>query len=144
MGGVAAVLAVAAVVDHQHPLAVGAGGRVGHEQLQPPLVDLLVVPGGLRHEERQALQGSMLGAEDRFGAGQGGQGLVAVAWQQQALQVGAQAAALRQRAKQRIELGGVVLQRAGGGWAGQALGHRGTSASSANGSALQVLSSSLR
>src|SRR6266540_3187714 len=47
-----------------------------------------------------------------------------------ALQVGAQAAPLRQPAKQRVELGGVALQGTGGGWAGQALGHRGTSASS--------------
>src|SRR5205809_2573407 len=77
----------------------------------------------------------MLGADDRLGAGQRGQRLVAVSWQQQALQVGAQAAPLRERAKQRVELGGVVLQGAGGGWAGQALGHRGTSASSADGSA---------
>src|SRR6266542_1961335 len=64
------------------------------------------------------------------GSGQTGQGLVAVSWQQQALQVGAQAAPLRQPAKQRVELGGVALQGTGGGWAGQALGHRGTSASS--------------
>jgi hypothetical protein len=85
----------------------------------------------------------MLRAEDRFGAGQGGQGLVAVPRQQQTLQVGAQAAALRQRAKQRIELGSVVLQGAGGGWAGKTLGHRGTSASSANGSALHLPAPSL-
>src|SRR6266511_2456531 len=33
-------------------------------------------------------------------------------------------------ARQRVELGGVAPQGTGGGWAGQALGHRGTSASS--------------
>jgi hypothetical protein len=80
----------------------------------------------------------MLGADHRLGAGQGGQGLVAVAGQQQALQVGAQATPLGQGAEQWVELGGVVLQGAGGGWAGQALGHRGTFASSADGSALYV------
>jgi hypothetical protein len=141
--GLGAVFSVAAVVDDQHPLVVGAGGRVVTQQLQPPLVELLVVPGRLRQEELQALHGRMLRADHGFGAGQGGQGLVAVSWQQQALQVGAQAAALRQRAKQRVELGSVVLQGARGGWAGQALGHRGTSASSANGSALYVPTSSL-
>src|SRR6266540_6355598 len=39
------------------------------------------------------------------------------------LQVGAQAAALREPGEQGVELGGVALQRAGGGWAGKALGH---------------------
>jgi hypothetical protein len=51
VGGVVAVFAVAAVVDDQHPLAVWAGGRVAQQQLQPPLVDLLGVPGRLRHKE---------------------------------------------------------------------------------------------
>ena len=36
----------------------------------------------------------------------------------------AQAAALRERAKQRVELPGVVLQQAGCGWTGAAGGHR--------------------
>jgi hypothetical protein len=85
----------------------------------------------------------MLRTDDRLRAGQRGQGLVAVAGQQQALQVGAQAAALRQPGEQGVELGGVVLQGAGGGWAGKALGHRGTLASCADGSALYVPPSSL-
>src|SRR5829696_7150202 len=106
------------------PWVVGAGCRVGQQQLQAVLVDLLVVPGRLRQEPLQALHGPMLGTDQRLGAGQGGQGLVAVAGQQQALQVGAQAAALRERTKQRVELGGVVLQGAGGGRAGQPFGHR--------------------
>jgi hypothetical protein len=143
VGGVAAVFSVAGVVDDQHAVVVGAGGRVGQQHLKAPLVELLVVPGRLRQEELQALHGRVLGTNDRFGAGQGGQRLVAVAGQQQPLQVGAQAAPLRQRAKQRVELGGVVLQRARCGWAGKALGHRGTSASSANRSALHLPPSSL-
>jgi hypothetical protein len=65
----------------------------------------------------------MLGANHGLGAGQRGHGLVAVSWQQQPLQVGAQPAALRQPVQQGVELGGVVLQGAGGGWAGKALGH---------------------
>jgi hypothetical protein len=66
----------------------------------------------------------MLGTDQGLGAGQGGQGLVAVPRQQQALPVGTQAAALRERVKQRVELGGVVLQWAGRGRAGQPFGHR--------------------
>jgi hypothetical protein len=122
VGGVAAGLAVAAVVDDQHALVVRAGGRIGY-QLEPALVDLVGVPGGLRHKPLQALRGQVLGANHRLGAGQRGQGLVSVAGQQQALQVGAEAVALRQRGEQGVEPGGVVLQRAGGGWAGQPFGH---------------------
>src|SRR6266545_2685907 len=92
---------------------------------------------------RPSLRSPVSCAGDRLGVGQGGQGLVAIAGQQQALQVVAQAAPLGQRAPQRVEPGGVVLQGAGGGWAGKALGHRGTSASSADGSALYVPASSL-
>ncbi len=124
MVGGAAVLAVAGVVDHQHPPPVWRGRRVGLEQPDPLLVDGLVVPGRLRQEPLQPLGLAVLGAHDWFGVGQGGQGLVAVSWQQQALQVVTQAAALRQAQKQRVEPGRVVLQRAGGGWAGAAGGHR--------------------
>jgi hypothetical protein len=106
------------------PMPVGRGGRVGLQQLDPLPVDGLVVPGRLRQEPLQPLDLAMLGAGDRLGVGQRGQGLVAVAGQQQALQVVAQAAALRHACKQRVELGGVVLQRAGSGWAGTAGGHR--------------------
>jgi hypothetical protein len=67
------------------------------------------------------LHGLVLRGDDRLGARQRGQRLVAVARQQQALQVGAQAAALRQPGEQGIEPDGVVLQRAGCGWAGKAL-----------------------
>jgi hypothetical protein len=60
----------------------------------------------------------MLRAHDGLGAGQGGQGLVAIPRQQQALQVPAEVAPLGQRRPQRVELGGVPLQRAGRGRAG--------------------------
>jgi hypothetical protein len=66
----------------------------------------------------------MLGPDDRLGVGRGSQGLVTVSWQQQALRVVPQAAALRQAGKQRVEPSRVVLQRAGCGWAGAAGGHR--------------------
>jgi len=94
VGGGAAVLAVAGVVDHQHPPPVRAGGRVGLEQLDAALVDGLAVPGRLRQEPLQPLDLAVLGAGDRLAVGQRGQGLVAVSWQQQALQVGAQGASL--------------------------------------------------
>jgi hypothetical protein len=77
--GLAAGLAVAAVVDDQRALVVGRGRRVGHQQLQPPLVELLVVPAGLGEEPLQPLHGAVLGAGDRLGAGQPGERLVAVA-----------------------------------------------------------------
>jgi len=124
VGGVPAGLAVAAVVQHQRPLVVGGGRRVAHQQLDAALVDPLVVPGRLGEKPLQPLHGLVLGADDRLGAGQRGERLVAVAGQQQAREVGAEAAALCQRAEQGVELAGVVLQRAGCGWAGQALGHR--------------------
>src|SRR5512133_2006056 len=124
MGGLGAGLAVAGVVDDQHALVVGTGGRVDTQQVQPQLVDLLMIPAGLGEEPLQALPGRMLGTGDRLGAGQGGQGLVAIPGQQQALQVAAQAAALGQAREQRVEPLGVVLQGAGCGWAGKALGHR--------------------
>ena len=50
-----------------------------------------------------------------IGPGQPGQGLVAVAGQQQALEVVAEATALGQARPQGVELLGVVLQRAGCG-----------------------------
>src|SRR6266498_4936112 len=75
-------LAVAGVVDDQHPVVVGRCGRVAQQQLHAALVELLVVPGRLRQEELQALHGPLLRADHRFGAGQTGQGLVAVSWQQ--------------------------------------------------------------
>jgi hypothetical protein len=37
--GLGAVLAAAAVVDHQHPAAVRRGRRIGVQQLQPAGVD---------------------------------------------------------------------------------------------------------
>jgi hypothetical protein len=43
--GVAAVLAVAGVVDHQHPPLVGRGRRISLQQPDPLLVDPLMVPG---------------------------------------------------------------------------------------------------
>jgi hypothetical protein len=69
------------------------------------------------------LHGLVLRADDRLRAGQAGQGLVAVSRQQQSLEVGADAAALRKPGEQRVEVGGVVLQRARCGRAGTALGH---------------------
>jgi hypothetical protein len=67
----------------------------------------------------QPLDLAVLGTGDRLGVGQGGQGLVAVAGRQQALQVVTEPAALSHACKQRVELGGVVLQRAGRGRAGR-------------------------
>jgi hypothetical protein len=119
-----AVLAVAGVIQHQRALGMWSGGQVLTKQAHAALVDLLVVPGRLRQEPLQPLDFAVLGAADRLGAGQPGQGLVAVAWQQQALQVVAEAAALGQAREEQVEPLGVGLQRARCGWAGTAAGHR--------------------
>jgi hypothetical protein len=84
------------------------GGRILAQQSHPPVVDLLVVPGRLRQEPLQPLDLVVLGASDRLGPGQPGQGLVAVAGQQQALQVVAEAAALGQAREQGVEPLGVL------------------------------------
>jgi hypothetical protein len=124
MGGGSAVLAVAGVVQHQHAPVIGGGGRVLAQQPHPPLVDLFVVPGRFRQEPLQPLDLAVLGTGDRLGVGQSGQGLVAVAWRQQALQVVTEPAALGHACEQRVEPGGVALQRARRGRAGTASGHR--------------------
>jgi hypothetical protein len=113
MGGRGAVLAVAGVIQHQHPASWGGGGRVLAQQLHPLVVDLLVVPGRLRQEPLQPLDLAVLGTGDRLGAGQPGQGLVAITRQQQPLQVGTQAAALRQAREQGVQALGVVLSGPG-------------------------------
>jgi hypothetical protein len=82
--GSSAVLAVAGVVDHQRTGIVRAGGRVLAEQPHAALVDLFMVPGRLREKPLQPLDLAVLGAGDRLGAGQPGQGLVAIARQEQA------------------------------------------------------------
>ncbi len=125
MGSGGAVLAVAGVVDHQRASLVWGGGWVFTQQLHPLGVDLLVVPGRLRQEPLQPLDLTVLSTGDRLGPGQPGQGLVAIPWQQQALQVVADAATLGQAREHRIEPLGIVLQRAGCWRAGAAAGHRG-------------------
>ena len=85
------------------PRIVGGGGRVLAQQPHPPVVDLLVVPGRLRQEPLQPLDLAVLGPADRLGPGQAGQGLVALAGQQQAVQVVTEAAALGQAGEQGVE-----------------------------------------
>jgi hypothetical protein len=61
MGGVAAGLAVAAVIQHQRALVVRRGRGIVPQQLHAPLVDPFVVPGRLRQKPLQALHGPHLG-----------------------------------------------------------------------------------
>jgi hypothetical protein len=72
----------------------------------------------------QPLDFAVLGTGDRLGAGQPGQRLVAVARKQQALQVVAEAATLRQAGELDVEPLGVGLQWARRGWARTSSGHR--------------------
>ena len=53
--GLRAVLAVPAVVNHQHPAAMRRRRRASQQQLQPPRIDLLRIPPRLRQEELQPL-----------------------------------------------------------------------------------------
>jgi hypothetical protein len=98
MGGRRAVLAVPGIIDDQHPGPMRRGDWIGQQQLQPPGVDLLVVPGRLRQEELQPLRCRMLSPNDRLHAGQTGQGLVPLPRQQQPGQIGPKSPPLRQRA----------------------------------------------
>ena len=79
MGGLGPGLAVAGVVQHQHPVLVRRGRCIAQQQLQPPLVDPLVVPGRLGEKPLQLLHGRVLRADHGLGARERGQGLVAVA-----------------------------------------------------------------
>jgi hypothetical protein len=70
-----AILAVPAVIDHQHPAAMRRGRRIGSQQFQPTAIDLLRVPPGLGEEELQALHRRVLGPGHRLGPGQQGRRL---------------------------------------------------------------------
>jgi hypothetical protein len=112
--GLGPVLAVAGVVQDQHPVGVGPGGGVRQQPRQAPRVDRRPVPGGLREEVLQLLGGRVLRPDHRLRPGQRRQGLVPVAGQQEALQVGPEGAALGQRPEAGVEAAGVGLQRPGG------------------------------
>ena len=111
MRGGVPVLAVAGVVDHQHPTRVRCGGRIGGQQLQPAGIDRLGVPMRLRQEKLQPLHRRRPGADHRFSTRQGGQRLVAFPGQQQPGQVLPKPPPLGQRGKQTIEADRVLLQR---------------------------------
>jgi hypothetical protein len=122
--GGGAVLAVPGVVDDQHALVVRGGGGVGQQQFDAPVVDPLVLPGGLGQEELQPLDGRVLGTGHRFGVSQAGQRLVPVSRRQQSGEVLAEAAPLGQRDQKVIEAGRVLLQRTRCGRARPAFGHQ--------------------
>ena len=85
--GLRPVLAVPAVIDHQHPAAVRRGRRVTQQQLQPAGVDPLRIPPRLGQEELQPLHRPVLRPGHRLGPGQRGQRLVPVPRRQQPGQV---------------------------------------------------------
>ena len=78
MRGPGAVLAVPAVIDHQHPALVRRGRPIGQQQLQPAGIDLLGIPPGLRQEELQPLHRGMLRPGHRLRPRQRRQRLVPV------------------------------------------------------------------
>ncbi len=109
--GLDPVLAVARVVDHQHPGLVRRCRRVLQQQLQPPLVHPVRVPPRLREEELQPLNRRELRPGHRLGPGQRGQRLVPVPRRQQPGQVLPEPPPLRHASKQVIEPGRIPLQR---------------------------------
>lgn len=109
---VAAVAAVAAVADDQHPVRVRRGRRIGRRQRHPPGVDRLGVPHRLRWEILRPLHCRVVDPGHRFGPGQAGQRLVALARQQQPGRLLAKPAPPPQMREQIIETCRVVLQRA--------------------------------
>jgi hypothetical protein len=81
--GLGAVLAVPAVVDHQHPAVMRRGRRIGQQQLQPARIHLVSVPPGFREEELQPLHRRVLRPGDRLRPGQRSQRLVPLSRRQQ-------------------------------------------------------------
>lgn len=67
-----AVLAIAGVVDRDHPAGVWCGRWIIHRQLQLPPNDRVTVPCGIRQEVLQPLHRSMLRPGDRLRPGQAG------------------------------------------------------------------------
>jgi hypothetical protein len=97
-----AVLAVPAVIDHQHARIVRGGRRIREQQFQPAAINLLSVPPGFGQEELQPLHRRMMRPECRLGPGQRGQRLVPVPRRQQPGQLIPEPAPLRQRTEQVI------------------------------------------
>jgi len=73
-----APFAVAVLVDDQDALRRGSGQGISPQQGHAPLGHGIGIPGRLGEEPLQALGGRLLGADHRFGVGQGGQRLVAL------------------------------------------------------------------
>ena len=115
--GLHPVLAVPAVIDHQHPAAVRRGRRYRPQQLQPPRIDPLRIPPRFREEELQPLHRRVLRPGHRLGPGQRGQRLVPVPRRQQPRQVLPEPPPLRQTAEQVINR--AAYPSSGPGAAGQ-------------------------
>ena len=123
MRGLGAVFAVPGLINDQHALRGRLGRRIGEEHGQPLLGDGRDVPGRLGEEELQRLNGSGLGLAVRFRAGHGRDRLVAIAGQQQPLQIFPKAPPLGHIAEEGVKERGVTLQRPGGGRSGDTFGH---------------------
>jgi hypothetical protein len=114
MIGLDARLAVSTAIDDEDSLMVRTGAWVIQEQLQAAGVDGLTVPGGLGKEALELLHSEMFAVFDGPGPSQGGESLVAISGQQQALKIGSEGFPLRCLGPKAIELCRIVFQRAGG------------------------------
>jgi len=110
MHGLVAPLAVPLFVDDQHALAVEAVRGSHLQQLHAPLCQRLRVPHGLGEEPLQTLGLWVRGADDRLRSGQGGQRLVALLAQEQALQIAPEAIALGALAEEGIDVLAIRFQ----------------------------------
>ena len=105
MCGLHPVLAVPAVIDHQHPAAVRRGRRVRPQQLQPPGVHRPRLPHRLRQEELQPLHRRKLRPRHRLRPGQRRQRLITLPRRQQPRQVLPEPPPLRHVREKVIETG---------------------------------------
>jgi hypothetical protein len=101
-----AALAVAGLIDDEHPVGVRPQVRVSAPQFQPPRVEGGAVPGRVVQEVMQPLA---VGPGDQ--GGQLGEGLVALPRQQQPDEVVPHGGALGQAGKQIIEVAAEPVDR---------------------------------
>ncbi len=106
-----AVLAVPGVVDHDDPTVMRSRRRLLSQELEPPVVDLIGLPGGLGQEELQPLHPRHPRTRRRLRPRQAGDRLVPVPWRQQSGQVLTKPPPLGQAEEEVVEPGRVLLQR---------------------------------
>jgi len=104
-----APFAIAVLVYDQDALPVGSTPLIVEQELEAALVDLLLIPPGLREEPLQALRFLALRSCQGLGVSKRGEGLVSLGREQQSLQITPETFALGASTKEIIEALGVVF-----------------------------------